>query len=47
MMRLMGRRDEEDEDVDMDEAPPLVRAREPVVPEIDEEGFTKVTKKKR
>jgi len=42
-----GSEDEEDEDVDMDEAPPLVRVREPVVPEVDEEGFTKVTKKKR
>lgn len=39
--------DDEDEDVDMDEAPPLVRTREPVVPEVDEDGFTKVTKKKR
>ena len=39
--------EDEDEDVDMDEAPPLVRVREPVVPEIDEDGFTKVTKKKR
>ncbi|KAG9237036.1 Pre-rRNA-processing protein TSR2-domain-containing protein [Amylocarpus encephaloides] len=34
-------------DVDMDEAPPLARVREPVVPEVDEDGFTKVTKKKR
>jgi len=39
--------DEEEEDVDMDEAPQLVRQREPVVPEVDEDGFTKVTKKKR
>lgn len=41
--------DEEDEDmdVDMDEAPQLVRTREAVVPEVDEDGFTKVTKKKR
>jgi pre-rRNA-processing protein TSR2 len=39
--------DAEDEDVDMDDAPELVRTREPVVPEVDEEGFTKVTKKKR
>lgn len=39
--------DEEDQDVDMDEAPPLVRVKEPVVPEVDEDGFTKVTKKKR
>jgi pre-rRNA-processing protein TSR2 len=35
-----------DEDFDMDEAPPLVRAREPVVAEVDEDGFTKVTKKR-
>ncbi|KAL5318621.1 hypothetical protein ACEPPN_013685 [Leptodophora sp. 'Broadleaf-Isolate-01'] len=39
--------EDEDEDVDMDEAPPLVRVREPVVAEVDEDGFTKVTKKKR
>jgi pre-rRNA-processing protein TSR2 len=39
--------DIEDMDVDMDEAPALVRTREPVVPEVDEDGFTKVTKKKR
>lgn len=39
--------DEGDEDVQMDEAPQLVRVREPVVPEVDEDGFTKVTKKKR
>jgi pre-rRNA-processing protein TSR2 len=39
--------DDEDDDVDMDEAPPLVRVREPFVPEMDEDGFTKVTKKKR
>jgi len=39
--------DEDDGDVDMDEAPALVRVREPVVPEVDEDGFTKVTKKKR
>ncbi|KAF4632863.1 hypothetical protein G7Y89_g5268 [Cudoniella acicularis] len=32
-------------DVDMDEAPPLVRVRQPVLPEVDEDGFTKVTKK--
>ncbi len=46
-----GSEEEEDEDgdmdIDMDEAPPLVRAREPIVPEVDEDGFTKVTKKKR
>ncbi|KAE9380602.1 hypothetical protein N431DRAFT_449362 [Stipitochalara longipes BDJ] len=39
--------EDENEDVDMDEAPPLVRVKEPVVPEVDEDGFTKVTKKKR
>ncbi|KAH7346588.1 Pre-rRNA-processing protein TSR2-domain-containing protein [Rhexocercosporidium sp. MPI-PUGE-AT-0058] len=39
--------EEDDEDVDMDEAPPLVRVREPVVAEVDDDGFTKVTKKKR
>lgn len=39
--------DEEDEDMDMDEAPPLVKVKEPVVPEVDEDGFTKVTKKRR
>lgn len=39
--------DEEDGDVEMEEAPQLVRTREPVVPEVDEDGFTKVTKKKR
>jgi pre-rRNA-processing protein TSR2 len=38
---------DEDEDVDMDEAPPLVRVKEPFVPEVDEDGFTKVMKKKR
>lgn len=46
-----GSEDEDDEDgegdVDMDEAPRLVRTREPVVPEVDEDGFTKVSKKKR
>jgi pre-rRNA-processing protein TSR2 len=48
-----GSEDEEDEDedeegdVEMDEAPQLVRAKEPVVPEVDEDGFTKVVKKKR
>lgn len=39
--------EDEDGDVDMEEAPQLVRAREPVVPEVDEDGFTRVTKKKR
>lgn len=39
--------DDEDGDVEMDEAPQLVRVKEKVEPEVDEEGFTKVTKKKR
>lgn len=41
--------DEEDgDDVDMDEAPSLVRApKEKVEPEVDEDGFTKVVGKKR
>jgi pre-rRNA-processing protein TSR2 len=39
--------DDEDEDVEMDEAPQLVRVREKVEPEVDDEGFTKVAKKKR
>jgi pre-rRNA-processing protein TSR2 len=38
---------EDDMDVDMDEAPQLVRVKEKVEPEVDEDGFTKVTKKKR
>jgi len=43
-----GSEDLEDEDVKMDdEVPPLVRAKEPVAAEMDEDGFTKVTKKKR
>lgn len=41
-----GSEEDDDEDVDMDEAPPLVRVREPVVAEVDEDGFTKVTKKR-
>lgn len=44
--------DEEDEqediaDVEMDEAPQPVKVREKPIPEVDEEGFTKITKKKR
>jgi pre-rRNA-processing protein TSR2 len=39
--------EDEDKDVDMDEAPPLIKVKEPVVPEVDEDGFTKVTKKRR
>lgn len=39
---------DEDGDVVMDEAPALVRApKEKPIPEVDEDGFTKVTKKKR
>ena len=34
-------------DVQMDEAPQLVRVKEKAEPEVDEDGFTKVTKKKR
>jgi len=39
--------EDDDGDVEMEEAPQLVRVREPVVPEVDADGFTKVTKKKR
>ncbi|KAI1211455.1 pre-rRNA-processing protein TSR2 [Annulohypoxylon truncatum] len=40
--------DEEDEDVEMDEAPALVAVpKERPPPEVDEDGFTKVTRKKR
>jgi len=39
--------DEDEEDVDMDDAPQLVRVKEKFEPEVDEDGFTKVTKKKR
>ncbi|CZR52037.1 related to TSR2 Twenty S rRNA accumulation protein [Phialocephala subalpina] len=42
-----GSEEDEDDDVEMEEVPQLVRVREPVVPEVDEDGFTKVTKKKR
>ena len=42
-----GEDEDEDKDVDMDEAPPLVKVKEPVVPEVDEDGFTKVIKKRR
>ena len=47
-----GSVDEEEEDamdvdVDADEAPQLARVKEKIEPEVDEEGFTKVTKKKR
>ncbi|KAI1090453.1 pre-rRNA-processing protein TSR2 [Rostrohypoxylon terebratum] len=40
--------DDEDEDVEMDEAPALVAVpKERPPPEVDEDGFTKVTRKKR
>jgi len=39
--------EDEQEDVEMDEAPQLVRVKEKVEPEVDDEGFTKVMKKKR
>jgi pre-rRNA-processing protein TSR2 len=39
--------DEDGMDVEMDEAPQLVRVKEKIEPEVDEDGFTKVTKKKR
>ncbi|RYO75271.1 hypothetical protein DL766_003279 [Monosporascus sp. MC13-8B] len=43
-----GDDDDEDEDVEMDEAPALVAvSKERPQPEVDEDGFTKVTKKKR
>lgn len=41
--------DGEDEDEDMDEAPPLVAAapkKEKAEPEVDEDGFTTVTRKR-
>ncbi|RYP60171.1 hypothetical protein DL769_008241 [Monosporascus sp. CRB-8-3] len=43
-----GDDDEQDGDVEMDEAPALVAApKEKPQPEVDEDGFTKVTRKKR
>ncbi|CAK7223324.1 rRNA accumulation-related protein [Sporothrix curviconia] len=39
--------DEENDDVDMDEAPELVASRAKPEPEVDEDGFTTVTRKKR
>jgi pre-rRNA-processing protein TSR2 len=38
---------DEDEDLQMGEAPQLVPAKEKVEPEVDEEGFTKVVGKKK
>ncbi|RYP81836.1 hypothetical protein DL770_005791 [Monosporascus sp. CRB-9-2] len=44
----VGDDDEQDGDVEMDEAPALVAApKEKSQPEVDEDGFTKVTRKKR
>ena len=39
--------DDGDVEMEMDGAPPLVRVKGKTEPEVDEEGFTKVTKKKR
>lgn len=39
--------DEEDVDVEMEEAPPLVPAKPKPAPEVDEDGFTKVVGKRR
>ncbi|KAG0651268.1 20S rRNA accumulation 2 [Hyphodiscus hymeniophilus] len=39
--------EDDDEDVEMDEAPRLVTVKEKAEPEVDEDGFTKITKKKR
>lgn len=39
--------DVEDEDVEMGEAPALVKSKEKVEPEIDEDGFTKVVSKSK
>ncbi|KAF2194048.1 hypothetical protein K469DRAFT_734624 [Zopfia rhizophila CBS 207.26] len=39
--------DEEDGDIDMTDAPPLVPAKPRPAPEVDEEGFTKVVGKRR
>lgn len=40
--------DDDDEDIEMDEAPALVAVpKERPPPEVDEDGFTKVTRKKR
>lgn len=38
---------DEDEDVEMGDAPTLVRAKPRVEPEVDDDGFTKVTGKKK
>ncbi|KAJ8063172.1 hypothetical protein OCU04_008411 [Sclerotinia nivalis] len=42
-----GDKGDEEGDVEMDEAPQLVRVKEPIVPEVDEDGFTRVVKKRR
>lgn len=41
-----GDEDDGDDDDDMEEAPALVEKREKPPPEVDEDGFTKVTRKK-
>ncbi|KAH8601129.1 Pre-rRNA-processing protein TSR2-domain-containing protein, partial [Bisporella sp. PMI_857] len=38
--------EDDGEGMDVDEAPELVRVREKPIPEVDEDGFTKVTKKR-
>lgn len=38
--------EDEQEDVEMDDAPQPARAKEKAIPEVDDEGFTKVTKKR-
>jgi pre-rRNA-processing protein TSR2 len=38
--------DDDEMDIEMGEAPELVRARERAIPEVDEDGFTKVVKKR-
>lgn len=38
--------EDEEGDVEMDDAPQLVRLREKVIPEVDEDGFTKVARKR-
>lgn len=41
-----GSGDEDDEDVEMTDAPKLVEKKEKPEPEVDEDGFTKVTRKR-
>jgi len=42
-----GEDEDGDTEMDMDEAPQLVRVKEKFVPEVDEEGFMTVSKKKK